>query len=209
MGLAFMNNSLLCLTILFLLNSPLLSMNKIPASKVHLVNGSIAECSEGWRITGYFTPVETEYTSSDTSEIEIKGFGPSSFNTEFLRTVFDEDKGFGEGWGKTRFGWYVGYYGGAWHKTNAPMDALDSPLLPNSIAVDPHYIPRGSLVKIPGLPNGFGDIEFIGNDVGVTVHGKHIDIYTGEGKAAGRLMRSITFEDGDELQHVCFIRPNH
>jgi 3D (Asp-Asp-Asp) domain-containing protein len=198
------------LLILFPLLLPVFGMNRAHTqlSKRHLLNGSVPECSEGWLITGYFTPVETDYESTETSEIEVKGVGPLSFNAEFLKIVFDEDQGFGEGWGKTRFGWYIGNYNGAWHKSDAPLDAHDSPLLPNSIAVDPHYIPNGSVVQIPDLPQGFGDIKFIGNDVGVTVHGKHIDIYTGEGKAAGRLMRSITFEDEHELQHVCFTRPD-
>jgi len=177
-------------------------------SKGLLVNESIPECSEGWRITGYYTPVETDFDSTQTTEIEVKGVGKLSFNAEFLKIVFDEDQGYGEGWGKTRFGWYIGNYNGAWHKSDAPLDAHDAPLLPNSIAVDPLLIPNGSIVQIPDLPLGFADIRFVGNDVGVTVHGKHIDIYTGEGKAAGRLMRSITFEDEHELQQVCFTRPD-
>ena len=205
-----MSKFLFGLIILFSVLLPALGMNEAhkKMSKRDLLNGSIPECSEGWRITGYFTPVETDYESTETSEIEIKGIGALSFNAEFLNIVFNEDDGFGEGWGKTRFGWYVGKYNGAWHKSDAPLDAHDAPLLPNSIAVDPHLIPNGSVVQIPGLPHGFGDIKFIGNDVGVTVHGKHIDIYTGEGKAAGRLMRSVTFEDEHELQHVCFTRPD-
>ena len=46
------------------------------------------------------------------------------------------------------------------------------------------------------------------DDVGVTVHGKHIDVYTGEGKDAERTMYRITFEDEDELQKVCFSPPS-
>src|SRR5438270_1832434 len=91
-----------------------------------------ANCSDGWRITGYFTPVETDYTSPDLKEVDVKGVGPTSFNTEFLRTIFNEDRGYGEGWGKTRFGWYLGNYGGSWHKSDAPLDANDEPLLHNT-----------------------------------------------------------------------------
>src|SRR5690349_24221758 len=75
-------------------------INVPPADEMH--------CSEGWRITGYFTPVETDYMSEDKTEVDAVGVGPVSFDSEFVRTVFDEDKGWGEGWGKTRFGWYVG-----------------------------------------------------------------------------------------------------
>src|SRR6478672_2285540 len=62
---------------------------------------SLAEnCSDGWRITGYFTPVESDYTTAETREIEISGVGKFSFNTDFLKVVFNEEEGFGEGWGK-------------------------------------------------------------------------------------------------------------
>jgi 3D (Asp-Asp-Asp) domain-containing protein len=164
-------------------------------------------CSDGWRITGYFTPVETDYPSTETREIDIKGVGKMSFNSDFLRTVFDENEGFGEGWGKTRFGWYLGQYNDAWHKADSPLDANNSALLSNSVAVDNAIIPNNSKVRIPGLPGEFGQQEFISNDVGVTVHGKHIDVYTGEGKAAQHAMYRVTFEDDDDLQRVCFTPP--
>lgn len=163
------------------------------------------KCSEGWRITGYFTPIETDYDAkAQIDEIYIKNVGKFSFNRDFLKTVFDEDEGWGEGWGKTRFGWYLGNYNGAWHKSNAPLDSNNSPLQVNSVAVDNSLIPYNSAVKIPDL---FGEKTFVANDVGVTVHGKHIDIYTGEGKNAEREMYLVTFEDEDNLQKVCFQMP--
>ena len=164
------------------------------------------ECSGGWRITGYFTPLETDYDSTETRTIEVKNAGKMKFNIEFLNTVFNEKEGFGEGWGKTRFGWYLGNYGGAWHKSNDPLDANNSPLKTNSAAVDNAVIPNDSLVKIPALPGTFGKEIFAANDVGVTVHGKHIDVYTGEGRAAEKMMEGVTFED-DDLTRVCFKKP--
>ncbi|MEP6904087.1 MAG: 3D domain-containing protein [Actinomycetota bacterium] len=162
-----------------------------------------ADCSDGWRITGYFTPLESDYNSPERHEIEIAEGGKFTFNEEFLKVVFDENEGFGEGWGKTRFGWYLGNYNGRWHKADAPLDANNSPLETNSVAVDNQVIPTDSIVKIPGLPDDYGTKKFIANDVGVTVHGKHIDVYTGEGKDAEQEMYRITFED-DDLQKVCF-----
>ena len=163
-----------------------------------------SNCSDGWRITGYFTPIENDYDSAETREIEIKNVGKMSFNADFLNVVFDDDKGFGEGWGKTRFGWYLGNYNGKWHKADAPLDSNNSALRPNSVAVDNALIPFDSVVRIPGLPGDLGSQKFIANDVGVTVQGKHIDVYTGEGKAAERKMYRITFEDDDNLQTVCY-----
>ena len=66
----------------------------------------------------------------------------------------------------------------------------------------------GSIVEIPGLPGQFGGENFVSNDVGITVHGKHIDIYTGEGRTAARMMYAVTFEDEGELQKVCFAAAN-
>lgn len=165
------------------------------------------EYSEGWRITGYFTPIETDYDSGEVREIEIKEFGVEKFDADFLDTVFDENKGWGEGWGKTRFGWYLGNYDGHWHKSDAPLDANNKPLLENSVAVDNDLIPNQSKVKIPALPGKFGQTIFVANDVGVTVHGKHIDIYCGEGKEAEREMYEVTFEDDENLVGIYFQKP--
>ncbi|MGH9818853.1 MAG: 3D domain-containing protein [Pyrinomonadaceae bacterium] len=164
-------------------------------------------CSDGWRTTGYFTPIETDYNSGKMTEVEVGRLGTMSFNSEFVKTVFDEERGFGEGWGKTRFGWYLGNYNDSWHKADEPLDANNSGLKANSIAVDNALIPNDSIVTIPGLPGDLGKTHFIANDVGVTVHGKHIDVYTGEGKAAQREMYDVTFEDNDHLQRVCFMPP--
>ena len=166
------------------------------------------DCSDGWRITGYYTPIETDFTTSETREIDIRGVGKESFNTEFLSTIFNDDKGYGEGWGKTRFGWYLGNYNGGWHKADAPLDAEDHPLDPNTVAVDNSVIPRGSTVNIPNLPGDLGKLEFKSNDVGISVHGKHIDVYTGEGREARRKMFQFTYEeDWKGLQRVCFTLP--
>src|SRR6476620_11433430 len=70
----------------------------------------VVTCSDGWRITGYFTPIETDYASRTMVEVDVSGIGTMSFNSEFVRVIFDEEQGFGEGWGKTRFGWYLGNY---------------------------------------------------------------------------------------------------
>jgi len=166
-------------------------------------------CSDGWRITGYYTPIETDFSSGESREIDIRGVGTEKFDAEFLRTIFDDDKGYGEGWGKTRFGWYLGNYNGRWHKADAPLDANDQPLQANTVAVDNNVIPNGSIVEIPGLPNDLGQQRFRSNDVGVSVHGKHIDVYTGEGRDARRRMWQVTFEEEDKgLTRVCFQAPD-
>lgn len=187
---------------------PRLADNGVPDLRIP---GAIAkpvppDCSDGWRITGYYTPVETDFKTADLREVEIVDLGKESFNSEFLRTVFDDDKGFGEGWGKTRFGWYIGYYRGRWHKADAPLDAHDKPLEPDTVAVDPAIIPNGSTVSIPDLPGDLGKLKFTSNDVGISVRGKHIDVYTGEGRDARRRMYRFTYEEDDKgLTRVCYV----
>jgi len=177
-------------------------------AKVNVPPADTMHCSEGWRITGYFTPVEEDYRSGEMTEVDVRGAGKMSFDSEFVRTVFDDEKGWGEGWGKTRFGWYLGNYDGAWHKSDEPLGANNLPLKTNSVAVDNSLIPKDSTVQIPGLPGQYGGEKFLADDVGVTVHGKHIDVYTGEGAEAGRQMHRVTFEDDGELQKVCFTPPS-
>jgi 3D (Asp-Asp-Asp) domain-containing protein len=176
--------------------------NKVPATAVN--------CSNGWRITGYYTPIETEFNTTQTREIEINGAGKESFNAEFLQVIFNDDQGFGEGWGKTRFGWYLGNYDGGWHKADAPLDAHDKPLQPDTVAVDNAVVPIGSTLTIPDLPGDLGKLEFKSTDVGVSVHGKHVDVYTGEGREARRRMWQFTYEDDEDgrgLTRVCFSQP--
>ena len=69
-------------------------------------------------------------------------------------------------------------------------------------------IPAGSVVTIPDLPGDLGKLKFKSDDVGVSVHGKHIDVYTGEGSEARRRMFLFTYEDDDKgLTRVCFSPP--
>ena len=183
------------------------ALDLISSCKIFTPATQMFSCSDGWRTTGYFTPIETDYASGSMTDVDIDGMGKMSFNADFAKVVFDEEQGFGEGWGKTRFGWYLGNYNNRWHRSNDPLDANNAPLRPNSIAVDNTLIPNDSVVTIPGLPDEYGKERFVANDVGVTVHGKHIDIYTGEGKEAQGEMYRVTFEDDDQLQRVCFEKP--
>ena len=189
-----------------------IARNEAPTGSVSAANFN---CSDGWRITGYYTPIETDYTSTGTREIEIYGpnreISKESFNVDFLNTVFNDNEGFGEGWGKTRFGWYIGEYNGRWHMADAPLDANDKPLQPDAVAVDRSVIPAGSTVTIPDLPGDLGKLVFKSTDVGVTVHGKHVDVYTGEGRDARRRMWQFTYEDdpdgGKGVTRVCYQPP--
>ncbi len=196
-----------CIGIIFVA----MSRSKMLTANAAAVN---FDCSNGWRITGYYTPIETDFATPETRSIEIHGPGHTTFketfNAEFLKTIFDDEVGYGEGWGKTHLGWYLGNYNGGWHKADAPLDANDKPLQPDAVAVDRAVIPAGSTVTIPDLPGDLGKLVFKSTDIGVSVHGKHIDVYTGEGREARRKMWQFTYEDDEDgrgLTRVCFQPP--
>lgn len=136
-------------------------------------------CSDGWRITGYFTPVEAEYDTREEFEAEVRV----------------------EGWGLELDGGYTAWYGGAWHSGDAALDSLGNELNLNTVAVDTDIISHGSKISIPGLPGEYGERVYAARDVGYAVLGKHIDVFTGEGLEALEEAYSIT---GNNLE-VCIL----
>lgn len=131
-------------------------------------------CSTGWYITRYFTPVETEY-SGPTKSILVDG------KTRMLYSSFLDDVKI-EGWGKTKQGDYVGYSDGTYYSSKYPQDSAGNPLQIGDIATDPPVIPKGTKVMIPTLPSPWNNKTYTATDVGPAIKGKHIDVYIGEGK---------------------------
>ena len=104
-----------------------------------------------------------------------------------------------EGWGKTNGGWYLGFYGKQWHKSFQPLSAMGTPLDWGSMATDRRVIGKGGKIIIPTLPYRIKNQVFLANDVGSAITGKHVDIYTGE----GRLAEDLTFELTGKRHLVC------
>src|SRR5690349_14354516 len=154
-------------------------------------------CSDGWYITGYFVPREDEIPGQP-QEIEVTRLGNLSFSDEFLNRTRTE------GWGITRFGWALGYYGGAWHRSDSgPLDASGQPLKDGVIAIDRSVIPSGAAVQISSLPIPWGSRPFLATDIGVGIDGQHIDVFTGTGSAA----EQETFRITSENNRVCVATP--
>ena len=152
-----------------------------------------SSCSEGWYITGYFVPREEELPG-DAEQIEVERQGNLSFSEEFL------DHTRTEGWGITRFGWALGYYGGRWHRSDSgPLDASGKPLVDGAIAIDRALIPSGAQVQISTLPTPWGSKTFRASDIGVGITGQHIDVFTGTGSVA----EQETFRITSENNRVC------
>lgn len=148
-----------------------------------------SNCTSDWYITGYFTPVESDYSGNFVSvsiDDEIQ-----YFRFDFLSEVKTE------GWGKTRLGNYIGWYGDKFHFSMVPLDSHGNNLLVQSVAVDSEIISQKTNLIIPKLPPPWNKMIFESADIGPSIIGKHIDVYTGEGKMAELETFRITNYDND------------
>jgi len=152
-------------------------------------------CQSDWKITGFYTPIAKDFNQKLEQKIKIRKYRTVSFNKKFIAAVKLE------GWGKTRFGWFLGYYGGEWHKENAPLNSLGYPLEIGAVAVDKKIINKNVKIRIPAIQEIVGINQFIAVDVGAAIKNQHIDVYTGEGKAAKERAFQITGN-----HQVCFTR---
>lgn len=152
-------------------------------------SNQFSNCSSDWYITGYFTPVESDY-SSDFTKITF-GDNIKHFRSDFLSKVKTE------GWGKNMLGEYIGWYDNSFHLSDAALDSHGDSLLVQSVAVDPDIIKQKTKLVIPKLPNPWNEMVFTSSDIGPSIKGKHIDVYTGEGKQAELETFRITGTEND------------
>ena len=145
-------------------------------NKEETIFSQLSTCSSDWYITGYFTPIESDY-SGDFKRIAF-GDNIKHFRADFLEAVKIE------GWGKTRLGDYVGWYDNSFHLSDSALDMHGNKLVVPSVAVDTLLIKQKAKLAIPTLPTPWNEMVFTASDIGPSIKGKHIDIYTGEGKQA-------------------------
>lgn len=150
-------------------------------------------CSDNWYITGYFLPLENDYEGNLLS-ISIND-QTREFREDFVNTIKIE------GWGSTIAGDYLGWYDESFHISQKPLDMDGAKLHVGKIAVDNGIIPHDSLIMIPTLPEPWNNVLFIASDEGYGISGKHVDVYTGEGKTAEHETRLIT----DYGNEVCIL----
>lgn len=149
-------------------------------------------CVPHWYVTGYFTPVESDY---DGLPITVNVDGTNyKFKEDFVSEIKIE------GWGRTSLGKYLGWYDGSFHLSDFPLDTAGNKLTVTQIAVDPSAIPLNSQVMIPTLPSPWDDVVFFASDTGTSIIGNHIDVYTGEGKDA----QDETYRVTGHENIVCF-----
>jgi len=144
-------------------------------------------CTSDWYITGYFLPIEADFSGKlvEISVDEVKQF----YLADFLEVVTTE------GWGKTNAGDYLGWYHDSYHIEDTYLDALGNDLVVGMIAVDTSLIEHGSELIIPTLPAPWDEMVFSATDVGPSIIGKHIDVFTGEGITAENETFRITGSD--------------
>lgn len=167
------------------ITSFLLSDSLIRQNENH--HGLFSNCTTGWYITGYFTPIELDYSGKFIDVLVDKK--PYKFKEDFVTEVKTE------GWGKTISGNYLGWYDESFHLSDVPLDAMGGKLEINSVAVDPSLIVASSKIIIPSLPDPWSAFTFTSSDTGTAIIGKHIDVYTGEGKTALNETYRITGHD--------------
>jgi len=158
------------------------------------------KCTKGWYITGYFTPIESDYNGSKQL---ISVITPTSvaqertFYSSFLHEVQIE------GWGRTLAGDYIGLVTNdkQWHSAANPTGASGEPLMQHTVAVDPNIVKMGQKLVVPTLPAPWNTTTLTAADVGPDIKGKHLDVFTGEGKSSGKETRRITGYDNQ----VCLL----
>lgn len=163
---------------------------KSPAGSAAIVAAAVPaemSCSGGWFVTGYYTPGEEEFDGPPTP-IAVPGVGEQTFPANFLKHVRIE------GWGLTRHGWFLGFDHG-WIKGDAALNAKGGPLAIGSLAVDRRVIAMGSHIRIPTLASPWSNQEFVADDVGGGIEGKHVDVYCGAGRAAHHETLRITADN--------------
>lgn len=159
-------------------DNPIANFLVTDAMKKQVSNGrsGFSDCSAGWYVTGYYTPLESEY-SGKLIIVTIDGMS-YEFKEDFVAEIKTE------GWGMTVSGQYLGWYGESFHLSERPLDAAGNALQVGMVAVDPLVIPASSRLTIPSLPSPWDQTVFVGSDTGTAISGMHVDVYTGEGKDA-------------------------
>ena len=153
------------------------------------------KCSSGWNITGYFSPVESDYDKNGYNQTILlhsisddRFASKQTFNSEFLKDVRIE------GWGQTNQNEYIGKWNDKFwgSSTYAEGDHGDPLIAGVSAATDRSIIPYRANFTIPSLPSPWNTKTFTATDIGPDIVGKHIDIYTGVGIAAQKETMKIT-----------------
>lgn len=151
---------------------------------------------KGWKVTGYYTPLEGDYDEKVLKTVKIEEGGQRTFRAQFLkdvetgncvrRSISSRFKHSRRGLGKNsarRLCWILWWHlapkvrhqtlfllciSGMLNENNSknPLDANGGDLNLHSVAVDPKLIPFGTKLSIPTLPGSLCDRIFEAVDIG-------------------------------------------
>jgi 3D (Asp-Asp-Asp) domain-containing protein len=167
----------------------------LAAAGAVVASSSAAGKSVVLRSTYYILCLESDYAPSD-----LHMFDLLDVDGKVLARVTEKFKKAAEIEGslKLRDGRvlnYAGIKGGIYRWKTTPfqhgINAMNGPLVPmQSAAVDPKVIKLGSRLAIEGLPG-----VWIADDVGGAIKGDRIDLFAGDGHAAGELLNKHGYGD--------------
>ncbi len=150
-------------------------------------------CSDGWNVTAYFTPIESEYSGTGTVTV-VTDEGKRTYYKGFVDEIMIQ------GSGRTNDGDYLGYWGGGFHISGEPRTSSGLVVQVGHVATDTSVIPYFTKLAIPYLKEPWNDRTFTAADTGPAIIGKHIDVYTGFGLDA----RAEAFRIAEKSQTVCY-----
>jgi 3D (Asp-Asp-Asp) domain-containing protein/LysM repeat protein len=132
------------------------------------------KCSDGWYITAYFTPLESDYAGTGTVSVRTDE-GTRTFYKGFVEEIKIQ------GSGRTNDGDYLGYWGEGFHIYDKPYTSSGLAVKKGLVATHTLVIPYHTEITIPTLKEPWKEMEFTAADTGPAIIGKHIDIYAGLG----------------------------
>jgi 3D (Asp-Asp-Asp) domain-containing protein/peptidoglycan/xylan/chitin deacetylase (PgdA/CDA1 family) len=172
------------------------------------------QCSSGWGLATYFTPVETDFNGSMKAILAVNEMsnhtdnGSNRSNTTTTITASNNNGTYSSlsmftsfldavqeyGYGKTKEGNYIGYYNNQYHLSSDQLNSIGKKLKIGDVAVDPSIIPLGTKVTLPTLPAPWNNLSYLASDTGDSVKGKHISVYIGEGRIAEKTDAAMTLK---------------
>ncbi len=145
----------------------------------------LTECSDGWRITGYYVPNEKDFTGQ---KVNIKVGGTTySLKEKFVRAVKMQGSGY------TEEGWILSC---CWQKRSSIIGACGKPLNKlAAVARDSNLFKCKQCLKIN--TELLKSYSFAALDTGGAIKGKHLDVFCGSGVEGRQLANKITTSNAE------------
>ena len=163
------------------------------------------ELQEGVTLTGYFTPVETEYSDDEHTRVKTDA-GYRSYRKGFWKDVLIEWVGISEHDGVVGIWEMIDGKPDAHIDQGTPLDAEGGDLRPYSTGLlftpgtaASNNLPPGTVLRIvtsDSLPLWMQPLYRVTDTIGGPHDEIHVDLYMGEGLAAKAKTEEVTMLDG-------------